>query len=138
MTHRILSVSGFACAVVLGTALCGQSAVAAEPSSGVVVRLDKDSDKTLDWAEVEAGAGKRFDRLNKDADGTLDRKEVQGVIGASQFRTADPDNDGTLSRTEYLALVKKLFSKADADQDGTLDARELSSKVGRSLKRLID
>ena len=138
MSQRTTLLSGLPLAVLLGAAVRGQYATAAEPSTAVVVKLDKDNDQTLDWAEVQAGASTRFDKLNKDSDGTLDAKEVQGVIGKSMFKAADPDNDGTLSKAEYLDLVKKLFQKADADKDGTLDAKELSSKAGRSLKRLID
>ena len=138
MSQRIPFLSGLSLAVLIGITVLGPYAAAAEPSSTVVAALDKDNDKTLDWAEVQAGASARFDKLNKDNDGTLDAKEVQGIIGKSTFKAADPDNDGTLSKTEYLDLVKKLFKKADADNDGTLDAKELSSKAGHSLKLLID
>lgn len=138
MSHRTALLSGLPLAVLLGTALLGQYAIATEPATAVVAKLDRDNDKTLDWAEVQAGASARFDKLNKDNDGTLDAKEVKGVIGEPTFKAADPDNDGTLSKTEYLDLVKKLFQKADADHDGTLSAKELGSKPGRTLERLID
>jgi Ca2+-binding EF-hand superfamily protein len=138
MTQRTTLLAGLPLVVLLGTAVLGQYAAAATPSTAVVAKLDKDNDKTLDWVEVQAGASTRFDKLNKDNDGTLDAKEVEGVIGKSAFKAADPDNDGTLSKAEYLDRVKKLFQKADADNDGTLDAKELNSKAGRSLKRLID
>ena len=36
----------------------------------------KDSDKTLDLAEVKAAAAAHFDKLNKDSDDTLDAKEL--------------------------------------------------------------
>src|SRR3984885_15614544 len=115
-------------ALLLGTALGGHYATATEPSAAVVAKYDKDSDKTLDWAEIQTAASARFDRLNKDADPTLDSQEVKGIIGEAAFKAADADHDGTLSKTEYLALVKKLFKQADADNDGTLDAQELGSK----------
>ncbi len=104
----------------------------------MVSKLDTDSDQTLDLAEVDTGANKRFDLLNQDADTTLDMKEVKGVIGEKAFAAADTDHDGTLSKKEYLALVRKLFKEADTDHDGTLSAKELSSTPGRKLKRLID
>jgi hypothetical protein len=138
MKHRTALHLGVALALALGAALSGPNATAAEPSSAVVAKYDKDSDKTLDWNEVQSAAGARFDRLNKDNDGTLDAKEVRGIIGPATFKAADPDNDGTLSKSEYLDLVKKLFNQADADKDGTLDAKELSSKAGRRVKLLID
>jgi Ca2+-binding EF-hand superfamily protein len=104
----------------------------------VVSKLVKDSDKTLDLAEVNAGASKPIEKLNKDADTTLDGREIKGVIGEKAFAAADADHDGTLSKDEYLALVQKLFKQADTDHDGTLDANELGSKTGQKLKRLID
>ncbi len=126
-------------------ALCGflglwlpVQTVSADTSAAVVSKLDKDSDQTLDLAEVDAGANTRFERLNKDADTTLDMNEVKGVIGEKAFAAADADHDGTLSKDEYLALVRKLFKQADTDHDGTLSAKELSSTTGRKLKRLID
>jgi len=114
MSQRTPFLAGLPLAVLLGTAVLGQCAAAAAPSTAVVAKLDKDNDKILD------------------------AKEVEGVIGKSTFKAADPDNDGTLSKAEYLELVKQLFHKADGDNDGTLDAKELSSKAGRTLKRLID
>jgi hypothetical protein len=125
--------------LLLGAGMSAQYANAADPSvTAVVGKDDRDSDKTLDWTEVAAAAGARFDKLNKDADGTLDSSEVKGVIGPATFKAADPDNDGTLSKTEYLALVKKLFTQADADKDGTISARELRGTAGHSLKLLIE
>jgi Ca2+-binding EF-hand superfamily protein len=127
----------FALCAFLGMGLAPRVA-AADTSAAVVAKYDKDSDRTLDLAEVTTAANARFERLNKDADTTLDMREVKGVIGAKAFAAADSDHDGTLSKDEYLALVQKLFKQADTDQDGTLNKQELSSKAGRMLKRLID
>jgi Ca2+-binding EF-hand superfamily protein len=138
MIHRTMLYRGLPLALLLGTAACGQSATASEPSAAVVAKYDQDSDQTLDWREVQAAAGARFDKLDKDKDGTLDAQEVKGVIGPSTFKDADPDKDGTVSKTEYLDLAQKVFKRADADGDGTLDAKELSSPAGHSLKLLID
>jgi Ca2+-binding EF-hand superfamily protein len=124
---------------LLGSNIALQSASAATTSApGVVAKYDKDSDQTLDLAEVKAAASAHFDKLDKNADGTLDSKEVAGVIGQKTFKSADPDNDGTLSKDEYLALVEKLFNKVDVDHDGTLSVQELKSKTAHALKRLID
>jgi hypothetical protein len=138
MSHNTPSRVCLGLALLLGTAVSGQYAIATEPSAAVVAKYDKDSDKTLDWGEVQTAASARFDGLNKDADGTLDTQEVKGVIGEAAFKAADTDHDGTLSKAEYLVLVKKLFKQADANNDGTLDAQELGSKAGRKLKLLID
>ena len=122
---------------VLGLSLGPQPALA-DTAAAVVSKYDKDSDRTLDLAELKAAAGARFDRLNKDADATLDMKEVKGVIGERAFAAADTDHDGTLSKQEYIALLQKLFEQADTDHDGTLNAKELRASAGRKLKRLID
>ena len=125
-------------ALLLGTAFGRQHATATEPSAAVVAKYDTDSDKTLDWAEVQTAASARFDSLNKDADTTLDNRELKGIVGEAAFKAADSDHDGTLSKAEYLALVNRLFKQADANHDGTLDAQELGSKAGRKLELLID
>jgi hypothetical protein len=80
MAHRNTLTSHLSLPVLLCTAVLEQQTLAAEPSTAVS-RLDHDNDQTLDWAEVQAGAGARFDTLNKDNDGTLDAREVKGMIG---------------------------------------------------------
>jgi hypothetical protein len=80
---------------LLAAGLLLHSAPAALAASDVVTKYDKDSDKTLDLAEVKAAASAQFDKLNKDSDDTLDAKEVKGVIGKKEFKAADPDNDGS-------------------------------------------
>jgi hypothetical protein len=129
--------------VIAAVAICvlsaSQGAAWADQSTGdVVSKYDKDNDKTLDLAEVQAAAATHFDKLNKDSDSTLESKEVKGLIGAKAFAAADTDHDGSLSKDEYLALVTKLFNRADADHDGKLSESELKSRSGRALKRLID
>jgi Ca2+-binding EF-hand superfamily protein len=139
MLNRSLMLAAISVSVLLGAESLSHFASAATMSSaGIVGKYDKDSDQTLDLAEVKAAASAHFDKLDKDKDGTLDSKEVVGVIGQKTFKAADPDNDGTLTKDEYLALVEKLFNKADVDHDGTLSAQELKSKTAHALKRLID
>jgi Ca2+-binding EF-hand superfamily protein len=99
--------------VFLGVSLAPQIACA-DTAAAVVAKYDRDSDQTLDLAEMNTAASARFERFNKDADTSLDMREVKGVIGV------------------------KAFAAADTDHDGTLDAKELKSKAGRTLKRLID
>jgi hypothetical protein len=139
MLNRPLILAAVSLSGLLGAGVLSQSASGQTSSSaGIVGKYDKDSDQTLDLAEVKAAAGAHFDKLDKDADGTLDSKEVEGVIGKKTFKAADPDNDGTLTKDEYLALVEKLFNKVDVDHDGTLSVQELKSKTAHALKRLID
>ena len=106
-------------------------------ASDLVAKYDKDSDKTLDLAEVKAAAT-QFDKLNKDSDDTLDRTETKGVVGKKEFKAADPDNDGTLTKDEYLSIVEKLFKKADVDNDGTLRRQGIALQGRPRLKKLID
>ena len=122
----------------VAAALAFVGAAPARAAADVIARHDKDSDKTLDLAEVKAAAGAEFDKLNKDSDDTIDAKEARRAIGKSELKAGDPDNDGTLTKDEYLAIVEQLFKKADVDGEGTLDAKELKSKAGRALKRMID
>jgi Ca2+-binding EF-hand superfamily protein len=139
MTKTRLLVGFAACNALLvaGAVLPTARAATADAS---VAKYDKDSDRTLDIAEVKAAAEAHFDQLDKasDNDSTLDSKEVKGVIGAKAFKAADPDHDGTIDKNEYLAYIAKVFDKVDTDHDGTIDAKELGTPSGQSLKRLID
>jgi hypothetical protein len=106
-------------------------------AANAIAAFDKDSDGTLDLAEVKAAAGALFDKLDKDKEGTLDKKEVHGRLGKKEFEAGDPDHDGTLTKDEYLAIAENLFKSADIDNEGTLDAKELRGKAGRALLLLI-
>ena len=53
--------------VFLGAGLVLRSAPAALAASDVISKHDKDSDKTLDLAEVTAAASAQFDKLNKNS-----------------------------------------------------------------------
>jgi uncharacterized membrane protein YkoI len=115
MTKTRLLVGFAACnALLVGGAVLPTARAAT--ADAIVAKYDKDSDKSLDIAEVKAAAEAHFDQLDKDSDNdsTLDSKEVKGVIGA------------------------KAFKAADSDHDGTIDAKELATPSGQSLKRLID
>lgn len=138
MKHRSKIGFGVGLAALLLAAMAAPHALATEPSSVVVAKYDRDSDKTLDWNEVETAANAHFAKLDQDADATLSRREAKAVMGAVSFKAADTDHDGTLSKSEYVAVVKKHFDHADTDKDGTLSAKELSSSAGHKLKLLID
>jgi hypothetical protein len=112
MLRRSTILGTISLTVFLGAGLVLHSAPAALAASDVISKHDKDSDKTLDLAEVTAAASAQFDKLNKDSDDTLDSKEVKGVLGNEEFKAADPDNDGTLTKDEYLAIVEKLVKKS--------------------------
>jgi hypothetical protein len=137
MSYRTSTGFGLGVAALLAMAVAAPY-VLAESSRAVVAKYDKDHDRTLDWNEVEAAAGARFDKLDQNGDGTLDRAEAKGIMRRATFRTADTDRDGTLSKNEYLALVKQRFTAADTDNDATLSAKELNSRAGHNLKLLID
>ena len=93
--------------------------------------FDKDSDGTLDLAEVKEAAGKMFDKLDKDGDGTLDSKEVRTRISNADFKAADADYDGTLTKDEYLTIVEKLFNGADSPVTSGSSARQRSVSTRR-------
>ncbi|MCJ2043342.1 EF-hand domain-containing protein [Methylobacterium sp. J-078] len=102
-----------------------------------VSAFDPDKDGTIDLAEAQAAAAKKFDMLDPDKDGTLDAKELNGLLTAAELKAADPDGDGTLDKKEYLAVVAARFKAADPDAEGTIDAKELSSPAGASLATLL-
>ena len=127
--------SAFAAALILGGAFVLPASSA--PKSALAT-LDRDSDGTVDLAEVKAAGAAAFDRLEKDHDGTLDSSELHDRLNAKDITAADPDKDGTLDKAEYLALVEQRFKAADPDKDGTVDASELTSPAGQGLVGLVE
>ena len=126
--------------VLLGAALiCAMAAGPAMASTAqdAVAKYDKDSDKTLDLAEVKAAAAHHFAKLDKNADGTVDATELKGVMGSARLKEADPDHDGTLTKDEYVSFAEKLFHEADTDHQGTLDAAALGAPAGHKLLALL-
>ena len=128
----------FARALVLGGVLLALAApVAIADTAAALKALDPDNDGTIDLAEAQPGAKKKFAALNPDNDGTLDAKELSGVLDEAAIKAADPDNDGTLDEKEYAAVVEAKFKAANPDNDGTIDQKELDSSGGQELLKLI-
>ena len=128
----------FARALIVGSVLLALTApVAIADTAAALKALDPDNDGTIDLAEAQAGAKKKFAALNPDNDGTLDAKELTGILDEAAIKAADPDNDGTLDEKEYAAVVAAKFKAANPDDDGTVDLKELSSPAGQELQKLI-
>ena len=120
-----------------GMLLAMAASTAVADTAAALKELDPDNDGTIDLAEAQAGAKKKFAALNPDNDGTLDEKELTGILDAAAIKAADPDNDGTLDEKEYAAVVEAKFKAANPDDDGTIDEKELSSPAGQELLKLI-
>ena len=128
----------FANALAVGGLLVAMAAsIAVADTAGALKALDPDNDGTIDLAEAQAGAKKKFAALNPDNDGTLDAKELTGILDEAALKAADPDTDGTLDEKEYAAVVDAKFKAANPDDDGTVDEKELSSPAGQELQKLI-
>jgi len=129
-----MSIRGKSILITLAIMLIG---TAPAWSQSLLKTLDPDNDGTVDLAEAQAGATKKFAKLNPDNDGTLDAKELSGVLDAAAIKAADPDNDGTLDQKEYAAVVEAKFKAANPDNDGTIDKKELDSSAGQELVKLV-
>ena len=103
----------------------------------VLKMLNRDSDQTLEIAEVIDAATKLFAQINPDNDLTLERKETQGRLTDADWKAVNKDNDNTLEMDEWLTIVRQRFNAADANKDGKLTVQELDSAAGQSLIKLI-
>jgi hypothetical protein len=103
----------------------------------VLKMLNRDSDQTLEIAEVIDAAIKVFGQINLDNDLTLDRKEAEGRLTDADWKAINKDNDNTLEMDEWLTIVRQRFNAADANKDGKLTAQELDSAPGQLLIKLI-
>jgi len=68
----------------------------------VLKMLNRDSDQTLEIAEVIDAATKLFAQINPDNDLTLERKETQGRLTDADWKAVNNDNDNTLEMDEWL------------------------------------
>jgi hypothetical protein len=103
----------------------------------VLKMLNRDSDQTLEIAEVIDAATKLFAQINPDNDLTLERKETEGRLTDADWKAVNKDNDNTLEMDEWLTIVRQRFNAADANKDGKLTVQELDSAAGQLLIKLI-
>ena len=132
MNHRLIL--GAALAAV---AFAATSASAQTSGADVIKKLNKDSDQTLEMAEVIDAAVKVFEAINPDGDATLETDETKGRLTEKDWKKANKDGDETLEMDEWLSIVRQRFHKANPDKDGSLDAAELDSKAGQNLILMI-
>jgi hypothetical protein len=103
----------------------------------VLKMLNRDSDQTLEIAEVIDAATKLFAQINLDNDLTLERKEAEGRLTDADWKAVNKDNDNTLEMDEWLTIVRQRFNAADANKDGKLTVQELDSAPGQLLIKLV-
>ncbi|RUX24289.1 EF-hand domain-containing protein [Mesorhizobium sp. M7A.F.Ca.US.011.01.1.1] len=130
-----------------GVLLCTASACAADGSDrDLFRRIDTNSDRKLEFSEIQAARAKMFDWIDANRNGLLDAEEVRGVVErvkskrdfqAAQFAgfqaqasRIDRNGDGKISRDEFAAFVPDRLLQADTNGDGALSISEL-----RALRR---
>jgi len=110
-------------------------------------RMDRDADRRVSLAEMQAASATRFARLDVNRDGQLTREERkagrqavraerQGRKGerqAARFARRDADRDGGLSQAEAPKRLAQHFAHLDANRDGRLTAQEF--QAGRAMLR---
>lgn len=121
-------------------ALAGSAAAQGSPSAG---RLDRDGDKRVSLAEMQARQAERFARMDVDRDGQLTREERRAGRQAMRaersgkradrqaavFARRDTDRDGALSQAEAPKRFAAHFTHLDADANGRLTPQELQAGV---------
>jgi Ca2+-binding EF-hand superfamily protein len=104
-------------------------------------RLDRDGDKRVSLAELQAAQAERFTRLDTNRDGQLTRDERQAgrqamraeraaqrvERQAEMFSRRDADRDGGLSLAEAPKKIGPHFAHVDADRNGRLSPQELQA-----------
>lgn len=139
----MLKTTGIALAAVL--AFAG----AASAQDGRSSRADRDGDRRVSLAEMQARAAERFARFDLDRNGQLTREErrtgretvraqrvaqqseragQRGERRAARLARLDVDRDGQLSPSEAPPRLQERFSQLDADRSGGLSAAELQAR----------
>lgn len=110
-------------------------------------RPDRDGDRRISLAEMQAVQAARFARLDVNRDGQLTREErkagrqalraqrsaKRAERQAAAFSRRDADRDGGLSQAEAPKRFGPRFAQLDADRDGRLTRQELDA--GRAAMR---
>jgi len=131
MSYRIAA--AFAAAVMFAAA----PAAAATSGADALKSINKDSDDTLEIAEVIDAGVKTFQAINPDGDTTLESGETKGRITEKEWARFNADGDQTLEMDEWLKILRMHFKRADANKDGKLTAAELDSKAGQRVILMI-
>jgi hypothetical protein len=89
---------------------------AAAMADRIFMRMDQNSDSTLDKAEYATPRHRRGMRAWLG----FGAEEVAAVqkVREEKFATLDADKDGKLIKVEFFAEAKTKFASADADKDG--------------------
>jgi outer membrane protein assembly factor BamB len=126
-----------------GPRLAGPGAMVAMP---LIQQGDKNDDAALSRGEMDALAGKWFDKLDADKAGKVTRAQVverlSGVVppppvgdpgafktgeilGPGLFAAADADRDGSVTRDEFVRTFGDWHAKWTAGKDESVDANQV-------------
>lgn len=101
-------------------------------------RYDADHDGRITRAELEAAAGRTFDRIEGSRDGAVTATEVSAANDARRARGAaarmkalGAGPDGKVTREAWIAAEDRTFHRLDRNGDGVLSADEMHPGRGR-------
>lgn len=126
---------------VAGAAAAQSTPQNAPQNAPIAGKLDRDGDRRVSLAEMQAKAAERFARLDANGDGRLTRDERKAGRQAARadrvrsrterlnavFARRDADRDGYLGQAEAPRRLQPNFARFDADRDGRLTAAELQA-----------
>ena len=124
-------------AVLIALALSVTPATAAGKGR-FMKHFDTNNDGSVNMAEFNAAAAKRFELMDGDANGILTKEEFRSYMRArkderkqKKFARVDSNNNGTIEREEYLshkrAKAERKYARMDKDGDGSVSKDEFAS-----------
>lgn len=129
----------------MALALSGAAAAQDRPAG----RVDRNADRQVSLAEMQAMAAQRFARSDADRDGQLtaeERRAARQTVRAERqrhraermaavFSRRDADRNGVLSQAEAPRRLQANFAALDANRDGGLSLAELQARRGAMTRQ---
>ena len=143
----------FSNVVLIGGAMLGSLAFAAEPQSAKAdaefMTMDANNDGKVSADEHAAASKKMFDTMDANRDGKVTAAEMdaahQRVTGkkakrsdlsaADKIKVIDKDGDKILTAEEHAAGSRSMFEKIDTDKDGFLSKAEFAAGHASMMKK---
>ena len=143
----------FSNVVLIGGAMLGSLAFAAEPQSAKAdaefMTMDANKDGKISADEHATASKKMFDTMDANRDGKVTAAEMDAahkrvtgkkakksdLSAADKIKVIDKDGDKILTAEEHAAGSRSMFEKMDTDKDGFLTKSEFAAGHASMLKK---